>query len=157
MLRPVRPAPNRGPAAPSASPDSNRAKLPQRPTCSAIVVGVQPQPPQHHLVAIGPLTQLPRRNRFSEHLKPLRSLLDTASASSWLCWAMLEITQSLSQLSPSARLSARQRLAYDVLLYSAQRVGDAVRMQRSDIHDGVIAIVQQKTGTRVFVPLHPAL
>src|SRR4029434_9733298 len=46
---------------------------------------------------------------------------------------------------------------FDVLLYTAQRVGDVVRMQRSDIRNGVITVVQQKTGTEVFVPLHPAL
>jgi integrase len=51
----------------------------------------------------------------------------------------------------------RQRLAFDVLLYSAQRVGDVVRMQRSDICNGVITVVQQKTDAEVFVPLHPAL
>ena len=39
----------------------------------------------------------------------------------------------------------------------AQRVGDVVRMQRSDIRNGVITVVQQKTGAEVFVPLHPAL
>jgi integrase len=54
-------------------------------------------------------------------------------------------------------LGTRERLAYDILLYTAQRVGDAVRIQRSDIRNGVISIVQQKTGTEVFVPLHPAL
>jgi len=54
-------------------------------------------------------------------------------------------------------LGTRERLAYDVLLYSAQRVGDVVRMLRSDIRNGVIAVVQEKTGTEVFVPLHPAL
>jgi integrase len=54
-------------------------------------------------------------------------------------------------------LGTRQRLAFDVLLYSAQRVGDVVRMQRSDIRNGVMTIVQQKTGAEVFVPLHPAL
>src|SRR5262249_49806168 len=51
----------------------------------------------------------------------------------------------------------RERLAFDVLLYSAQRVGDVVRMQRSDIRNGVITVVQEKTGAEVFVPLHPAL
>ena len=30
-------------------------------------------------------------------------------------------------------------------------------MQRSDIRNGVITVVQQKTGAEVFVPLHPAL
>jgi integrase len=54
-------------------------------------------------------------------------------------------------------LSTRERLAFDVLLYTAQRVGDVVRMQRSDIRSGVISVVQQKTGVEVFVPVHPAL
>ena len=54
-------------------------------------------------------------------------------------------------------LGTRKRLAYDILLYTAQRVGDAVRIQRSDIRNGVITIVQQKTGAEVFIPLHPAL
>jgi integrase len=53
--------------------------------------------------------------------------------------------------------SGRESLAFDVLLYTAQRVGDVVRMQRSDIRNGVITVVQQTTGTEVFVPLHPAL
>jgi len=54
-------------------------------------------------------------------------------------------------------LGTRERLAFDVLLYTAQRVGDTVRIQRSDIRNGVITLVQQKTGTEVFVPLHSAL
>src|SRR5262245_5730587 len=54
-------------------------------------------------------------------------------------------------------LGTRERLAFDVLLYTAQRVGDVVRIQRSDIRYGVITLVQQKTGTEVFVPLHAAL
>jgi len=54
-------------------------------------------------------------------------------------------------------LGTRQRLAYDLLLYTAQRVGDVVRMQRADIRNGVITVKQQKTGTEVFIPLHPAL
>src|SRR5215831_15372352 len=54
-------------------------------------------------------------------------------------------------------LGTRERLAFDILLYTAQRVGDVVRMQRSDIRNGVITLVQQKTGAEVFVPLHSAL
>jgi integrase len=54
-------------------------------------------------------------------------------------------------------LGTRERLAYDILLYTAQRVGDAVRIQRSAIRNGIITLVQQKTGTEVFVPMHPAL
>jgi integrase len=54
-------------------------------------------------------------------------------------------------------IGTRERLAYDLLLYTAQRVGDVVRMQRSDIRNNVISVTQQKTGAEVFVPLHPAL
>jgi integrase len=54
-------------------------------------------------------------------------------------------------------LGTRERLAFDVLLYTAQRVGDVVRMQRSDIRNGVVTVTQEKTGAEVFVPLHPAL
>jgi integrase len=54
-------------------------------------------------------------------------------------------------------LGTRERLAYDVLLFSAQRVGDVVRIQRQDIRNGIITLVQQKTGAEVFVPLHAAL
>jgi integrase len=54
-------------------------------------------------------------------------------------------------------LGTRERLAFDVLLYTAQRVGDVVRMQRAAIRNGVITVAQQKTGAEVFVPLHPAL
>lgn len=54
-------------------------------------------------------------------------------------------------------LGTRERLGFDLLLYTAQRVGDVVRMQRSHIRNGVLAITQQKTGVDVFVPVHPAL
>jgi integrase len=54
-------------------------------------------------------------------------------------------------------LGTRERLAYALLLYTAQRGGDVVKMRRSDISNGAIAIVQQKTGTALSVPIHPEL
>jgi integrase len=54
-------------------------------------------------------------------------------------------------------LGTRQRLAYAILLYTGQRVGDAVRMRRSDIHKGAIHVVQGKTGEELYIELHPAL
>lgn len=50
-------------------------------------------------------------------------------------------------------LGTRERLAYAVLLYTAQRVSDAVRFKRGD----VLTITQQKTGTELTLPIHPAL
>ena len=54
-------------------------------------------------------------------------------------------------------VGTRERLAYDLLLYTTQRGGDAVNMKRSDIADGILHLTQQKTGTKLFIPIHSAL
>ena len=54
-------------------------------------------------------------------------------------------------------LGTRQRLAYALLLYTGQRVGDVAKMHRADVSDGLIHIVQQKTGAELWVPIHPEL
>jgi integrase len=54
-------------------------------------------------------------------------------------------------------LGTRERLAYALLLYTGQRVGDVVKLKRSDIVNGMIRLVQQKTGTPLVVPVHPVL
>jgi integrase len=51
----------------------------------------------------------------------------------------------------------RQRLAYALLLYTDQRVGDVARMRRRNICDGMIHLVQEKTGKALAIPIHPAL
>jgi integrase len=58
-------------------------------------------------------------------------------------------------------LGTRERLALALLLYTGQRVGDAVRMRRSDIKNGMIHVLQQKTAKDeddyLLIPIHPAL
>jgi integrase len=58
-------------------------------------------------------------------------------------------------------LGTRERLAFALLLYTGQRGGDVVRMQRADITDGRIRVAQAKTrkGTtnELLIPIHPAL
>jgi integrase len=54
-------------------------------------------------------------------------------------------------------LGTRERLTYDLLLYTTQRGGDAVNMKRSDIADGILHLTQQKTGTKLLIPIHSAL
>lgn len=55
------------------------------------------------------------------------------------------------------RLGTRQRLAYALLLYTGQRVGDVAKMSRADVSDGLIHVVQQKTGAELWVPIHTEL
>ncbi|MBL8628632.1 MAG: tyrosine-type recombinase/integrase [Rhodospirillaceae bacterium] len=51
----------------------------------------------------------------------------------------------------------RARLAMGLLLYTAQRRSDVVKMGRQHVKDGVLTIRQQKTGTTVEIPIHPEL
>ena len=63
----------------------------------------------------------------------------------------------LKQFETKWRLGTRERLAYSLLLYTAQRVGDVAKMNRADIADGMIYIEQEKTGAKVWVPIAPEL
>lgn len=54
-------------------------------------------------------------------------------------------------------VGTRARLALALLLYTAQRRCDVVRIGRPHVRDGVLAIRQQKTGTFVEIPIHPEL
>jgi integrase len=54
-------------------------------------------------------------------------------------------------------LGTRERLAFALLLYTGQRGGDVVKMRRADISDGAIAVVQQKTGVALSIPIHHEL
>lgn len=53
------------------------------------------------------------------------------------------------------KIGTRERLAFDLLLYTGQRVGDVARMSRADIERGAIRVVQEKTGAELMIPLHP--
>lgn len=52
---------------------------------------------------------------------------------------------------------SRERLALELLLCTAQRRSDVVTMGRQHIRDGLIHVVQQKSGARLGVPIHSRL
>jgi len=54
-------------------------------------------------------------------------------------------------------LGTRARLAFALLLYTAQRRGDVIRMGRQHVRAGVLRVRQQKTGMNLEIPLHSAL
>jgi integrase len=54
-------------------------------------------------------------------------------------------------------VGSREHLAYALLLYTGQRVGDVSRMRRGDIRDGAIHLTQEKTGAELAIEIHPAL
>lgn len=55
-------------------------------------------------------------------------------------------------------IGTRERLALALLLFTAQRRADMVRMGRQHINrDGMLDVRQQKTGAALAIPLHPEL
>jgi integrase len=58
-------------------------------------------------------------------------------------------------------LGTRERLAFSLLLFTGQRGSDVVKMRRSDIKNGAIRVVQQKTAMNeddeMLIPIHPSL
>lgn len=46
------------------------------------------------------------------------------------------------------------RLAISLLVFTGQREGDVIRMKWGDIRDDEILVVQEKTGSKVWIPLH---
>lgn len=63
----------------------------------------------------------------------------------------------LDQFEAKWRPGTRQRLAYALLLHTGQRVGDVSTMKRADISEGMIYVVQEKTGAKVWIPIAPEL
>jgi integrase len=54
-------------------------------------------------------------------------------------------------------IGTKPRLAFALLLYTAQRRSDVIRMGRQHIRDGVLIVKQQKTGATLAIPVHPHL
>jgi integrase len=54
-------------------------------------------------------------------------------------------------------IGSRARLALALLLYTAQRRSDVVRMGRQHVRNGTLSVRQQKTGRSLEIPVHPAL
>jgi integrase len=54
-------------------------------------------------------------------------------------------------------IGTRQRLAYVLALYTGQRRGDVAAMVPSAYDGAAIAVVQEKTGAPLWIPVHPQL
>ena len=63
----------------------------------------------------------------------------------------------IAQFEAHHPIGTKPRLALALLLYTAQRRSDVVRMGRQHIRDGVLTVKQQKTGVTLAIPVHPEL
>lgn len=65
--------------------------------------------------------------------------------------------EDLEQFERRWPVGTRERVMFDVYLYTGLRRGDAAKLGKQHIRDGVIAIDTEKTGTRVTIPVLPEL
>jgi integrase len=65
--------------------------------------------------------------------------------------------EEISQFEAHHPMGSKPRLALALLLYTAQRRSDVVRIGRQHIKDGVLTVKQQKTGVTLAIPVHPHL
>jgi hypothetical protein len=63
----------------------------------------------------------------------------------------------IAQFEAHHPIGSKPRLALALLLYTAQRRSDVIRMGRQHIRDGVLTVKQQKTGSTLAIPVHPEL
>jgi integrase len=64
---------------------------------------------------------------------------------------------AIAQFKARHPIGSKARLAFGLLLYTAQRRGDVIRMGRQHIKDGFIRVAQQKTGAVLEIPIIPEL
>jgi integrase len=65
--------------------------------------------------------------------------------------------EEISQFEAHHPMGSKPRLALALLLYTAQRRSDVVRIGRQHIKDGVLTVKQQKTGITLAIPVLPEL
>ena len=65
--------------------------------------------------------------------------------------------EELAQFEARWPIGTKQRLAFGLLLYTGQRGSDVRQMVWTDIVGATIRVAQQKTGTKLVIPLHPRL
>ena len=65
--------------------------------------------------------------------------------------------QEIARYEATHPVGTKARLAIALLIYTAQRRGDVIRMGRQHIRDGVLIVRQQKTGVTLAIPVHSDL
>jgi integrase len=63
----------------------------------------------------------------------------------------------IAQFERAHLIGSKERLAFNLLLYTGQRRSDVVRMGPQHVRDGALDVRQDKTGALVSIPIHPEL
>jgi integrase len=112
-----------------------------------------PHAARHFLIALREVIAVAIMNRLRDDDPTLGMSVTTRETDGFKTWSEDEIAQFKAR----HPIDSRAGLALGLLLYTAQRRGDVIRMGRQDIDDGFIRVRQQKTGPKLIIPLLPDL
>jgi integrase len=107
---------------------------------------------QERGVPLGALELLPG-GEVRLHLAAPGAVMASSLDKEVLSWDEADIAQFEAYWA----VGTRERLAFDLLLYTAQRSGDVRQMGRQQIRDDAILVRQEKTKAFLELPIHPSL
>jgi integrase len=131
---------------------SKRVALLRREHVLAILDGRPPFAKRNWLRALRPLMQFALSiNMITDD--PTRDIKVPKKGEGFRAWGEEQIAAFRSH----HKLGTRARLAIELLLNTAQRRGDVVRMGPQHIRNGLLHVRQQKTGAPLRLPIFPEL
>src|SRR5499427_6950572 len=119
----------------------------------ALLDSKPPHAARSWLVTLRSLCQFAVKRRYLRTDPTANIKQRTIKGDGFHCWTDAEI----AQFEAHHPIGTKPRLALALLLYTAQRRSDVVKMGRQHIRDGVLTVKQQKTGTMLAIPVHPDL
>ena len=132
---------------------AKRVALLKREHVEAILRGKRPHPRQNFLKVLRPLLAFAISIGWCSH-DPTRELRATVRRGpGFRPWGDEQV-QAFRAHHP---LGLRARLAFELLLGTAQRRSDVVRMGPQHVRDGLLHVTQQKTGAELAIPILPEL
>ena len=105
------------------------------------------------LATLRSLCQFARKRNYRRDDPTANIKLASVKSDGFHTWTDDEI----EQFEAHHPIGSKPRLALALLLYTAQRRSDVIRMGRQHIKGGVLTVSQEKTGVTLAIPVHPHL
>jgi len=119
-----------------------------------LLAGKRPHATRNFLKALRPLMRFAVTvGMHTEDVTASIKVRVPKSRGGYRCWTEDEI----ARFRACHAVGSRARLAFELLLNTAQRRGDVIRMGRQHFRDGVVHVRQAKTGTALSIPILPEL
>jgi integrase len=119
----------------------------------ALLDAMEPTTAKNWLAAIRALTAHAIKRDLIENDPTLGIRLRRMTGDGFHTWT----EEQIAQFEAAHPIGSRERLAFALGLFTAQRRGDVVTMGRQHVRNGLLHVTQRKTGKALAIPIHPSL